>query len=192
MKRQKIIADFLKVAMPPESEKEAWYIAAESDIVAFLRRQFAMDHIPIFASFMPSLLLHGVLASNARLEPANFDDLQHCHVDTSSSWMIEHVSGGGKPDRMYLADPLRSTRRSTLRDGEKLIFIRPFYGMKGHTAPIEISQKLVHALNLHYLDDRSAYCRLDERGDIEDIIRIINTEIPGSTYVGKIVTICAK
>jgi hypothetical protein len=79
------------------------------------------------SSLMPTTLLHGVLAPNAKLAPPDSGDLQHAHVDLSSCWMTEHVSGGGEPGRAYLADPLSSARSSTRTGGEKLIFIRPFH-----------------------------------------------------------------
>jgi hypothetical protein len=80
-------------------------------------------------------------------------------------------SGGGRPDRVYLAPPL-SEDSATLKGGEKLVFRRSWPGAV--RASTEISQRLVHALELHYVEERNAYCRLDELGDIEDIIRIFD------------------
>ena len=45
--------------------------------------------------------------------------------------------------------------------------------MKNHQPLIELSQKLVHCFGLHYLADRPAYCRLDDHGDLEDIITVL-------------------
>jgi hypothetical protein len=191
MTKQKIIAEFLKLAVPPKTGSAAWYVAAKDDALAFLREQFGRDHIPIFADLAPSVLLHGILAPNANLAPPDFDDLQNSWVDPSAGWRIEHVSGGGQPDRVYLSDPFSDRAGSSLQGGEKLIFIRHFYGMKNYAPPIEISQKMFQALNVYRLDDRQAYCRLDDRGDVEEVIRIFRFPIPGQSHEGKVVTIHA-
>ena len=39
-----------------------------------------------------------------------------------------------------------------------------------------MSQKLVHSLGLYYMDERSAFCRLDCRGDFEDVIAVFDDE----------------
>lgn len=73
---------------------------------------------------------------------------------------------------MYLEPPLASIAES-LSGGEKLIFRRSLLGVHRGPSPIELSQKLVHSLDIHFLSERSAYCRLDSRGDIEDVIKIM-------------------
>ena len=80
---------------------------------------------------------------------------------------------------------------SSLAGGEKLVFRRSFSGVQKGDSPIELSQKLVHALDLHFVAERNAYCRLDERGDIEDVIRVIRAELPGRDSLVA-VTILAK
>ncbi|MDP1903118.1 MAG: hypothetical protein Q8M09_02540, partial [Pseudomonadota bacterium] len=72
---------------------------------------------------------------------------------------------------MYLEAPLSSSGKSFQR-GEKLIFRRSFTGVTEGSSMIELSQKLVHSLDLHYMPERTAYCRLDSKGDIEDVINL--------------------
>ena len=38
----------------------------------------------------------------------------------------------------------------------------------------ELSQRLVHALQLHYVEEVNAYCRIDELGDVDEVIKIID------------------
>jgi hypothetical protein len=73
---------------------------------------------------------------------------------------------------MYLEAPLVSVSNA-LAGGEKLIFRRTFTGVHRGPTPIELSQKLIHSLDLHYVPERNAYCRLDSHGDVEDVIRVI-------------------
>ncbi len=64
----------------------------------------------------------------------------------------------------------------SLNGGEKLVFRRGFSGVAKGPAPVELSQKLVHSLDLHFVPERNAYCRLDSRGDIEDVIKIYHVD----------------
>jgi hypothetical protein len=133
------------------------------------------DTIILFAS-MESVLIHAVLAPLDLLDPPDQKDLSDDFIQLDDGWMIEHVSGGGEADRVYLAPPL-SGRSKTLQHGEKLVFQRSFAASSER--PIEISQKLVHALDLHFVAERNAYCRLDEDGDIEDVITITEANHDG-------------
>ena len=46
--------------------------------------------------------------------------------------------------------------------------------MSNYDAPIELSQKLVHSLGLHFIAERSAYCSLNSEGDLEEIILVFH------------------
>ena len=118
-------------------------------------------------------MIHGALALKSNVTPADGADLQDSDMPMpDDSWTIQRVWGGGEGHRMYLEAPLSSGSKS-LVGGEKLIFRRPFIGVADGPSPIELSQKLVHSLDLHFVHERSAYCRLDSRGDIEDVIKVV-------------------
>jgi len=76
--------------------------------------------------------------------------------------------------------------------GEKLIFRRSFSGVDAGPWPVELSQKLIHSLGLHWVPERSAFSRLDDKGDIEDIIRVIWLKASDSKEGAVVVTILAK
>ena len=145
----------------PESD-DAWLNGAESS-VTFLRENVLAERIVIYAS-----LPHGVLALLKRLQTPDRKDLQD-FLSPDAGWRIQHVSGGGKPDRVYLAGTLEG---ATLSQGERVIFRRSWQG--ADRTAVEISQKLVHALDLYYVAERNAYCCLDEHGDINEIIKIFD------------------
>lgn len=96
------------------------------------------------------------------------------------SWHIEQAWGGGEEHRIYLEAPLCSSSKS-FQGGEKLIFRRSFTGVTEGPSLIELSQKLIHSLGLHYMPERTAYCKLDSRGDIEDVIKVTQLN-KGSTW----------
>lgn len=168
---------------------ETWLGAAE-DSVAFLKSNATREEMVLYASG-PSVLIHGVLAPTSRVSPADPDDLMGDFIDAEASWCIERAYGGGQGHRIYLEPPLRTHRSKALIDGEKLVFRRRFHGVDEGPTPVEISQKLVHALDLYFVAEREAYCRLDARGDFEDVIRVIRCKGTDRQY-DAVVTILAK
>jgi hypothetical protein len=88
---------------------------------------------------MPCVFIHSVLAPLKHLNPADHAELRDAFVQID--WAIEHVSGGGKPDRVYLSSPLEGHGK-TLRDGEKLIFLRSFAASSGTRLAITIAVRL--------------------------------------------------
>jgi hypothetical protein len=174
------------LAHPPKDDASEW-LSSANDGIAFLKENATASTTVLYAS-MGSVLIHTVLAPLTRLDPPNQRELEHDFIMPDNTWMFEHVSGGGEPDRVYLAPPMDRLSQ-TLREGEKLIFRRSFAASE--RSPLELSQKLVHTLDLHFMEERNAYCRLNEDGDIEDVIKV--TEIPGSAWDGgTVVTVLAK
>jgi hypothetical protein len=183
---KRLLSDLNGLANAPKGDASEWLSSAE-DGVAFLKQNAMASTMVLYAS-VGNVLIHSVLAPLKRLDPPNQRELGHDFIMPDDTWMFEHVSGGGKPDRVYLAPPMDRLSQ-TLRAGEKLIFRRSFAASE--RSPVELSQKLVHALNLHFVEERNAYCRLNEDGDIENVITVI--EIPGDFWDrGTVVTILAK
>ena len=146
-----------------------WLEGAEASL-EFLEENVRADQIVLYAN-LPHVLIQGVLAPLNQLKRVNASEFASNFVRTDESWCIEHVSGGGEPDRVYLSPPMASYGE-VLENGEKLIFRRTWPGAEDIST--ELSQRLVHALQLHYDEERNAYCRIDELGDIDEVIKIID------------------
>jgi hypothetical protein len=179
-----------EISWAPETSKEKWLLLAE-DSIAFLRDNAQRDEIVIYAS-AGAVLIHGVLAPIEQVTPANQSDLQRACFLPDDTWCIQRVYGGGEGHRMYLEPPLSHPGCKSLVGAEKLIFRRSFIGVFEGPAPVELSQKLVHSLGLYWVEERSAYCRLDTRGDIEDVIRVIWGKGSPATAHDLVVTILIK
>ena len=162
-----------------DAELDDWLTDAESAIT-FLQQNLSADRVVIYAS-LPHVLIHAVLAPRRQLNESNIEHLDNCFVQTGESWLIEHAYVGGRGDRIYLTAPFNHD--PVLQGGEKLVSRRTWEGADSVTT--ELSQKLVHALDLHYVEPRNAYCRLDLLGDIEEVIRVV--DIP-SKRAGEAVT----
>ncbi|MEO8218831.1 MAG: hypothetical protein ABI718_17285, partial [Acidobacteriota bacterium] len=85
----------------------------------------------------------------------------------------------------------KHTGSKTVDKGEQLIFSRLFEGRRGNKNYFEASQKLIQAFGLHFVSERTAYCRLDKLGDLEDGIRISRLGEPGNDWSTTVVTVRA-
>jgi hypothetical protein len=184
----RVLEQLRQLADIPQQDAGPWLASAESG-VKFLKEHLRSDTTVLYAS-LNAVMIHGVLVPLKHLEPADHKNLSDEFIGPNDSWIIEHSSGGGRPDRVYLAPPL-GRLGEPFDEGEKLVFERPFVGRQGDT-PIEISQKLVHALDLHFIDERNAWCRLDEDGDLLDVIKIVRENLEDWTKRITIVTILSN
>lgn len=148
---------------------------AAEDGVDYLIDQLGREDIIIYASLEATLVI-GVLAPRDKVSSPDHSDLLRAMIMPDDTWSISHVSGGGEEDRVYLAPPLDHPGCQSLVGGESLVFRRSFTSVDKGNPRTEVSQKLVHALNLYWMDEQSAFCRLDDQGDIEPVIRIIQLE----------------
>lgn len=147
MARRFNIADLKAIAQAPASDAEKWLIGAE-DSVGFLRRNARSEEMVIYACG-PAVLIHAVLAPVQQVTPADQSDLMNQFVSTDEAWAIQKSYGGGEGHRVYLEPPLGSIK--SLAGGEKLVYQRSFYGVSKGERAMELSQKLVHALDLHFV-----------------------------------------
>lgn len=180
---------FGEIARAPETGKAEWLVLAEESIV-FLQDAAKRDEIVIYAS-TEAALIHGVLAPTKHVTPANQNDLLRAYIMPDDAWCIQR-EWSREGHRMYLQPPLSHAGCESLVGGEKLIFRRSFIGVADGPAPVELSQKLVHSLDLHWVEERSAYCRLDKRGDVEAVIRVIWLKGPKVMPGEVVVTILIK
>lgn len=168
------ISWLLEISTLP-SDREAFerWLGLE-DAIAFLRESIKDDEFVVYACTKYTFL-HAVVAPSASVDPPNVEDLLRWNHNPFSSWGIavsfpETVS-------ISITPPMHCAGAETLEGGEQLLFARTFDGRIGNKTYYEVFQKFTHVFDLHYIEARKAYCRLDKYGDIEDVVRIV--EIPG-------------
>ena len=157
----------------PTAGRNEWLGASEEG-VQFLTNHYAADSEIILYASGRYALAQTVLAPLAAVMPPDKEDLSRSWLRGDDSWTIERSWSGG-PEPKYnveLRPPLNSPGCNSLVGGEQLVFRRALSGVHKGPTPIELSQKLVHALDIYFQPERNAYCRLDSRGDIEDVIKI--------------------
>ena len=170
MQRRYILQRIVAASRAPDAGRQEWLENA-TEGVELLKDSFQTGSVILYANG-PHLLIHSVLAPLASVSPPDHNDLNRAYLDSDDAWCIQRSYGGGEGHRVYLEPPLSHPGCKSLVGGEKLVFVRSFTGMRSYRPPVEISQKIVHALGVHYLDERGAYCRLDKKGDIEPVISV--------------------
>lgn len=181
---------FLSVSLRPDPATDEWLRGA-SEGVEFLKSNSRSDEIILYANAGYSLV-SSVLVPLVNVTPPDGEALQNASVDANSRWMLEHVSGGGQPDRMYLAPPIDSFGCKPLEGAEQLVFRRSFSGVDKGPPRTELSQPLGQALDLYWLDEEKAFCKLDEHGDIVPIIRLRDLSDETAEEEAMLVTIDAE
>jgi hypothetical protein len=150
--------------------RKEWLQNAERDGRELLTLQ-GSDLTVLYASFR-HLLIVPVFVPEADLKNGNKDDLYNARVQSDDAWCIQRAWGGGEGHRIYLEPPLQFGSGHPLKDAEPIVFRRSFEGMPNFETPIEVSQKLVHSLGLHFIQGRNAFCRLNDDGNVEEVVYV--------------------
>jgi hypothetical protein len=173
------------LAAPPTSNTDIAKWLANDDSLAFLETNAGDDDIVIFAS-LPHVFIHAVTVPVSLIYEPDSADLLSWNCGTDSGWSVCYSWQGTPP--VYIEAPLDHTGSNTIDQGEPLIFRRSFEGLRGGRTYIEVLQRLVHVSSLHFVYERDAYCRIDERGDIEDVIKISTINRSKGEAGGTVVT----
>ncbi|WDQ17060.1 hypothetical protein [Rhodopirellula sp. P2] len=134
----------------------------------------------LYASFS-HLFLHAVLVPP--FDPKNeseIADLMDWSLTVDSTWALT-TSG----DDAWIASPLDFVGSKHLGKGEKLVFLRDSDLVDPKRTYIEISQKLTHTLSLHHIPERKAWCKTDDRGDVDEVIKVHDFD---ATDAGRVVS----
>lgn len=153
---------------------EAWI--EREDAIDFLRTNAEAEDLILFASF-PHLFVHAVGVAAERVNPMDVEDLLGWNFNAhDGSWGVCYRFS---PPDIWVNPPLSSTATKTLEHGTKFVFHREFEGLIGEKRYIEILQEFLHIFGLHFVAERNAYCRLDDRGEYDDVIRILHAPRDG-------------
>lgn len=151
-------------------EYKAWI--GQADFLAFLRDERQCEEVVLYAG-LTHCFLYGIAVPNSAIEPINVDDILGWSCNPYSSWGVcSGYRDGSADEGMWVEPPLACCGSKTLAQGEQFLFIREFDGHRDELTYVELSQKAAHLLGLHHMPERKAYCRLDENGDLEDVVKI--------------------
>ena len=159
-----------RASPPPDGDAFATWVTLE-DATHLLRADLDQDDIILYCS-TGDVFLHAVLVPSDVVTQPDAADLMHWNGNPYDSWGVAYSLN---PPEASIEPPLARSHSKTIASGEQLVFARLFTGVSDETS-IELLQKLMHLYGLHYLEERSAYCRLDRRGDLEDVVAITRVD----------------
>lgn len=179
-----IVQELLALSTPPDDEGslDAWLEA--EDVVRFLKENAKQDELVVYAG-LQYVYIHAVAVPTSRVNPPDVDDLLSWNFNAHGG--VAGISCSVNPPEVKVVGSLSDTSTKTFDGGTQLIFPRSFDGLLGQKYYFEVLQEFVHLSDLHHIPERKAWCRLDEHGDIEDLIRIIQVERSGGERGGTII-----
>ena len=132
----------------------------------FLKKNAGDDEIVMYASGCHTFIL-GLAVPRALVESEGTKALMEMESRPDRA-RAAYVTGGGSDDFW-----VESGRRDKWTEVDDFIFIRKFQEWKDETGTyIEVKQEYLHLAEVHWRSERSAYCRLDDNGDIEEVVSI--------------------
>jgi len=163
---------------------EAWL--GNRDALEFVAVDASRPEIVIYA-VTDHVFIHGILVPSALASPPDTDDLMLWNFNASSSWGVSFCSSD--PSSIRVSEPPGTTGSRTLDRGEQLVFARFFEGRLEDKGYFDILQKFTHVCGLHFVREKKAYCRLDGRGDVEEVISFLSLEGKERGVNGAVITV---
>ena len=167
---KKLVEGISELNRPPVEQTEfAAWIAADRHLDLLVEN--AEEEEVIIYACGKHTFIHAVVLNEERLEPPDIDDLLGWSGNPFAS-AASYVWGGGRND-VWVEGGTPIHGSETLEVARALVFARQIPGLPGAaTQYFEVAQDYSHLSEAHYLPEHSAYCRFDERGDLEKIVTV--------------------
>jgi hypothetical protein len=177
------ISQFVK---EPEQKTDFNTWVKQEVVLPFLEREIKDENIIIYAA-LPFGFIHAVLIPKVNLNKSIIDDLLQWSHNPYDTWGLTVFA-----EDAWIEGPLENSGSKTLAKGEQIIFGRSFYGVESRRNYFELEEKISHVLELHYMAERNAWCRLDKHGDFEDVVKVIELKDLPNRDSGTIITFNKK
>lgn len=129
------------------------------------------EYIPIYFSYKHFFLNSFIVPVN-KLIKGYIEDLLNWNCGLISySYFYGYSYSKGKPKKKVFKAMSDGIGAKTLVNSTPIIF-RRFNGHFEEQPFIELNQKIEHLLDIYWLGDKRAYCKIDENGDFEEIFTI--------------------
>jgi len=176
MINSKVFKQLAQLSIPPEIEtasNEQWIQQKNFFQFLFDTRN---GEIPLYVSHFHTYIYSLFLPINV-LKSNYIDDLMKWDAGPNSSWGYGYSFGKiGRPKKVCVYPPFDSAGTHLLKNATPITFWRYFEGRKGRQGYVEINQFLTHLHGLHWEEILNAFCRLDEDGNIDQVLKIHQAE----------------
>lgn len=168
--------ELLDIVRPPRGGETGGQLAEQHDLLRWLKSQRTTSRVVLYGSAYGSgsVFVHSVLAPASSLG-CDWKALPEWEGNPFDSPSCGLVYGGGKDPRIEYTAPW-SDRHEALSDAQQLVFGRSFEGLHGEKCYFELTQRITHAHDLHWVEERQAWCRLNNEGDVVDLAGVEQIE----------------
>ena len=142
----------------------------QKEVIPFLEREVEETFVIIYAS-LPFAFIHSALVDQVDLDEKKIEDLLGWNGNPFDTWSLTASS-----DDVWISGPLDNIGSELLRKGRQILYVREFEGVPSREKYFELDQMISQVLDIHFLEERNAWCKLDDHGDIEDIVKVIEIE----------------
>lgn len=162
------LASIATISNEPEDKEQFKEWIEQSDVCSFLEKEIDDDFIILYAA-IPFAFIHSVLIPQTEFYAADIEDLLKWDVLIDATWGEVYSS-----DSVWIEPPLSNSDSDLLCKGEKVVFSRQFDGASSDRHYYELAQKFTHILDIHFVPERNAWCKLDRLGDVEEVVKILD------------------
>ena len=167
------ISQYLKEAEPQANSPEFQKWLELTDALAFLV-QSSDEQVPIYIT-AKHFFLYTVLVPKNKLKGNYVNNLLHWNISITGYGYGYGFDPITKQAEKFLSPPIDQTGSSILDGGEALVFHRSLY--HNNNTYLELNQRLTHVLDIHRVNQRSAYCKVDdETGDLVNVVSYTDEE----------------
>ena len=160
----------LSLSVEPEHEDAFNKWIQQEEVIPFLKKEIEDDDIIIYASHK-HFFIHATFIPDVKLDDPTIEDLLRWNHNPFSTWGISCSH-----EKIWIDGPLAIAGSELLSNGEQIIFGRFFDGTYPPRNYFELEQKISHVLDIHFIPERNSWCRLDNEGNLEDVVKIIELE----------------
>ncbi|MEZ5544692.1 MAG: hypothetical protein R3F10_05820 [Lysobacteraceae bacterium] len=148
----------------------------DTPLLQWLRAQRTGPRVALYASGAApgGVFLHAVLIPRGQRERP-WDDLNEWSGNPFDHPSCGLVYGGGQGARVELHAPWDDSQPEVLLGAQQLVFGRAFDGRIGTPTYYELAQAITLSHDLHWLEERQAWCRFDDAGDLQEIAGLLRT-----------------
>lgn len=161
----------------PSSEEKFNKWLELDNVIPFLEKELNDEHI-ILHAISKHLFINSILLPNIQLKDNDIENILQWSGNSFTTWSIYKSSSSYE-----LYEPDTPLRNDVGLNPEQIIFGREFEGVTGYECYYEINQKIFHALGLHFISERNAWCKLDSNGDIEECIKQIDINLSNNDII---------
>lgn len=161
----------------PSSEEKFNKWLELDNVIPFLEKELNDEYI-ILHAISKHLFINSILLPNISLSDNDIENILQWSGDSFTTWSIYKSSSAYE-----LYEPNSPLRNDGELNSEQIIFGREFEGVAGYECYYEINQKIFHALGLHFMPERNAWCKLDSNGDIDECIKQVDINLSNNDAI---------